>query len=323
MCFEGVLRGVLFDTMILFTSNKSLQRAENVRAVFEACRMDKAFLRSTPGVHNPDFASPKYALRVTDEFAGSSPGKMIMIGHAISGGKYYGLDQPHPYHSMRGASLLTWVITSSPDMIPIVAHQSGVSESKVLALGVPRTDQYFSKRKGDGKTLTADKRVYLYAPTYRGGTDGGYAQISWKLIDRMLTDDEVLIVKPHMVTKTILRRPYRHIIEVSADVPSAPYLIDCDVLVTDYSSILFDAHILEKPVVLFEKNVGYIQSRGMYLEYPYGYASRYCRTETELVEMCRAAKEPQEADRRCRQLTASACDGHATERVIKLIEETI
>lgn len=306
--------------MILFTSNKNLNRAENIRAVFEAYPGDKHFVQTKPG---SDIHVAGYSIRVCDEFIGVSPGKAIMIGHAVSGGKYYGLDQPHPYHCVRNAALLTWVITSSKDMIPIVAHQSGVMESQVLALGVPRTDAYFGKKKGDGKTLNADKRVYLYAPTYRSREEGGDALINWKYIDQHLTDDEVLIVKPHMITKTILRRPYKHIIEVSADVPSAPYLIDCDVLITDYSSILFDAHILGKPVVLFEKNVGYTQCRGMYLDYPYGYASRYCRSEAELIEVCRSANEPQEADIRCRQLTASACDGHATERVIKLIEETV
>ena len=308
--------------MILFTSNKTLQRAENIRAVFEAYSGDKQFTQVRPNINTPELSSPKFAIRVCDEFIGVSPGKAIMIGHAVSGGKYYGLDQPHPYHCVRNAALLTWVITSSTDMIPSVAHQSGVMESQVLALGVPRTDAYFGKKKGDGKTLNADKRIYLYAPTYRSREEGGDALINWKYIDRQLTDDEILIVKPHMVTKKILQRPYKHIIEVSADVPSTPYLIDCDVLITDYSSILFDAHILGKPVVLFEKTQGYTQKHGMYLQYPGGYASRYCRSEDDLITLCREAKEPMDADKRCRQLTASACDGHATERVVKLIEET-
>ena len=312
--------GVLFGAMVLFTSNKNLNRAENIRAVFEAYPGDKHFAQVKPGVK---VSCTGYSVRVCDEFIGVSPGKAIMIGHAISGGKTYGLDQPHPYHSERNARLLTWVITSSPNMVDLVAKQSGVSREQVLPLGLPRTDQYFGKHKGDGKTLTTGKRVYLYAPTYRTKEEQANNWINWKQIDRMLTDDEVLIVKPHMITSKILRRPYKHIIEVSADVPSAPYLIDCDVLITDYSSILFDAHVLGKPVVLFEKVKGYLQTRGMYLDYPGGYASRYCQSERDLVDICRYADVPGEADRRCLKLTASACDGHATERVVKLIGETI
>lgn len=304
--------------MVLFTSNKALQRAENIRAVFEAYSDSKVFVQTKPVI---PLSCAGYSVRVCDEFIGRSPGKAIMIGHGIAGGKTYGLDQPNPYHSEHCARLLTWVVTSSKDMIPLVAKQCGVSESQVLALGMPRTDAYFGKKKGDGRTGSAQKRVYLYAPTYRSDADPREC-INWKYIDKKLTDEEILIVKPHMMTKKILRRPYKHIVEVSSDVPSAPYLIDCDVLITDYSSILFDAHILGKPVVLFERVLGYLQTRGMYLPYPDGYASRYCRSEDDLLTLCREAKEPMDADRRCLKLCAGACDGHSTERVIKLIKET-
>lgn len=305
---------------VLFTSNRKLERAENIKAVYDAFNGKKEFVHTKPGKFDSRLNNPYYSLRVCDDFFDSSPGKAIMIGHAISGGKTYGLDQPYAYHKKKNAKLLTYVIASSTEMVPLVARQSGVPETQVLPLGVPRTDAYFGSKKGDGKTFLAEKRAYLYAPTYRNNAETQLPEINWRLIDQSLTDEEVLVVKSHMLTRKLLSKwEYKHIVEVSSDEPSTPYLIDCDVLITDYSSILFDAHLLNKPVVIFEKNPGYLRTRGMYLEYPYAYASRYCTNEIDLVAISRDAKEQKQEDILCKLLTASACDGHSTQRVVKLI----
>ena len=308
---------------VLFTSNKPLERAENIHAVFSAFDGEKEFIHTNPWKPNPDLSSSRYSIRVADEFIGASPGKAIMIGHGIAGGKTYGLDQPNPYHRKQNAELLTYVITTSEEMIPLTAKQSGVPEDRVLPLGMPRTDNYFGKHKGDGGTFLAEKRAYLYAPTFRAKGDPNYPEIDWDWLDDHLGNDEVLVVKPHMVTKTILKRTYRRIIETSSEEPSTPYLIDCDVLITDYSSILFDAHILGKSVVLFEKNTGFLASRGMYLDYPYEYASRYCTNEMDLLQLIRYADGPREEDRECIAKTAAACDGHSSERVCELIRSIL
>lgn len=307
--------------MVLFTSDRPLQRAENIKAVFDAYDGEKEFIQTDPYRYNPEVSSEKYSLRVADEFIYSSPGKAIMIGHAICGGKTFGLDQPKPYYRRENARFLTYVISSSEATRDLVATQCCVSINDVLPYGMPRTDAYFGMHKGDGKTALAKKRSYLFAPTWRSKGEGAMPEIDWQRIDSQLLDGELMVVKPHMNSGRLLKREYRHITEVSPDLPSTPYLVDCDVLITDYSSILFDAHILNKPVVLFEKEKGYTETRGMYLKYPEGYASRYATSEEELVEVIRAAYEPREADRICREYTAGACDGHSTERIIRLIRE--
>ena len=66
-----------------------------------------------------------------------------MIGHAINGGKTFGLHQPHPYFSRDKARLLDYVIATSEAMVQLTAEQSGVDVSQVLPLGLPRTDKAF------------------------------------------------------------------------------------------------------------------------------------------------------------------------------------
>lgn len=308
---------------VLFTSNRPLERAENIHAVYDAYNGDKCFIQNNPWKFSPEMLSSEFTLRVTDELPSSSPGKCIMIGHGIAGGKIYGLDQPHPYFKNENSHLIDFSITTSLEMVGLVAKQSGILPEQVLPLGMPRTDAYFGVHKGDGGTRFKDVRMYLYAPTFRTKEETPMPEVDWGYLDLCIPDGEIFVVKPHMVTKKILHGRYRHIFEVSCNEPSTPYLIDCDVLITDYSSIMFDAHILKKPVVLFEKNPGYLDSRGMYLEYPGGYSSRYCTNEYDLVKCMRSAYGQNKEDLKCLRTTAGACDGHSTERVIELIGKMV
>ena len=103
--------------------------------------------------------------------------------------------------------------------------------------------------------------------------------------------------------------------------PSVNYLYDADVVITDYSSIIFDGYLLKKPAVIFEKERGYVFKRGMYLDYPFGYCSRYARTEEALLNHLRDATRMTSVEKKCIQKIADACDGHSCERICELIHE--
>ena len=168
------------------------------------------------------------------------------------------------------------------------------------------------------------KKSFLFCPTYRTREEGGLPNIDWSFIDSFLTDEEIMVVKWHPVT-TIMPdlSIYDHIRCVSAINQTLPYVVDCDVLITDYSTVMFDAHVLKKPVVLFEKDWDrYSKARGMSMEYPVMYSSYHCRTEKELLNMIRTAKRT-EHDEYIRKYVCGACDGHSTQRVVDLINKMV
>lgn len=304
---------------VLFTSRRPLGRCENITAVYNAYDGDKDFIQENWRNPNPHIFRDEYRMMVTDEFVPYSPGKLIMIEHGISGGKSYGLDQPNAYFRREHSKLIDYAVCTSRDTVALTAKSRGIPESRVLPLGMPRTDAYFGRKKGDGGTFLAGKKAYLFAPTFRNANEPPMPRYNWEYIDSQLTDDEIFVVKPHMVTRHILKGTYKHIVEAPSTEPSAPYLIDCDVLITDYSTILFDGHILGKPVILFEKEQGFADRRGMYFPYPDGYSSRYVTTEAELIWRMRCAKGQRELDLICKERACGACDGHSTERVVALI----
>lgn len=306
---------------VLFASTKPLERAENIRTVYEAFDGQKDFVQVNGCRRHESIRSGAYDLMVIDEFPTESPGKCIMIWHAIQGGKTIGINQPHPYYAEWQKELMSFIVTSGHGAVPMFARCSGLPEDRVLPLGMPRTDAYIGKHKGDGQTVLAGKRAYLYAPTFRGGSETPFPTIDWGWLDDHLADDEMIAVKAHTMTGRLNIGQYRHIVEIPSEEPSAPYLIDCDVVITDYSSILFDGYLLGKPGVLFEKTKGYTETRGMYLNYPWQYCSRYCWSERELLWNLRVADGLRDTERECLRLVADACDGNATTRVCELIHQ--
>lgn len=305
---------------VLFASTRPIERAENLKAAFDAYDGGKAFVQTDVYRRHPIIRSGAFDLMVIDEFPNETPGKCIMMWHAIQGGKYIGLDQPHPYYRAERAGLMDYIVTSGSGAVPMFARCSGLPTEKVLALGMPRTDAYVGKRKGDGGTVLAEKkRAWLFAPTWRAKEEPAMPEIDWERLDRMMTDDEMIAVKGHMMTRGLGIGKFRHIIEIPPTEPSSPYLYDCDAVVTDYSSILFDGYLLGKPGVLFEKAKGYTDARGTYMRYPEVYCSRYCTDEEELIDCLRNADGIGEIERVCLRYVADMCDGHAGERIAKLI----
>lgn len=309
---------------VLFTSQRPYGRAENISAAFDAYDGEKEFIHLGPSNYDPAITSGRYDLMVTDEYPTATPGKVILLWHAIEGGKCVGLSQPNPYANIHSMRRITYVATSGTGAIPIIMKNTGLPEKRIVATGMPRTDVYINKKKGDGNTPLARKKyAYLYVPTFRTGNETPMPNLDWKTIDIMLTKREGLFVKPHMLTDKLVHRDYEHIVELPSNIPSTPYLIDCDVLITDYSSIMFDGYLLGKPCVLIEKMPGYTKTRGMYLKYPDEYSSRFCDNEHDMIRLCRKARELHDTEKNIIRKVADMCDGHACERVCELIRKTL
>ena len=79
---------------VLFASIRPLDRAENIKAIYNAYNGEKVHAVSTTYDYKREVQSGKYDLMVTDDFPYITPGKTIMIWHGIQGGKTIGLDQP-------------------------------------------------------------------------------------------------------------------------------------------------------------------------------------------------------------------------------------
>ncbi len=312
---------------VLFVSENPLERAENLKCVYDAYDGDKEFSRGWSTYRRASELG--YEAVVVDTMPAYMDDKrcpVVFVHHGIVADKLYGYDQPRKYLDERARGQIDYAVCASddPQIVDIVASQTAAQN--VIPLGFPRTDRIVAER---GNRMSC-KRTYLYAPTFRDGYERApLPTLDWGKVDGLLADDEMLVVKRHYFTVDPLCGCMRHIFEAGHMEPSTCYVIGCDVLMTDFSSIMFDAYVAGKPVVLATDGAsGYLAERGMYLDYPNGYAARWLEidhAEERFVDFMRAAADEGMTayERRVRDKVANMCDGHSTERVIELVRSLI
>jgi len=93
-----------------------------------------------------------------------------------------------------------------------------------------------------------------------------------------------------------------------------------DIMITDYSSIIFDWLLLDRPLIYYVYDKAeYAGDRGIYYpfdDYVYGAVAE---SEEELIEAIGARDMMEDKRSAFRERFMKACDGHATERVIGLL----
>ena len=93
-----------------------------------------------------------------------------------------------------------------------------------------------------------------------------------------------------------------------------------DICITDYSSLIFEYALLEREMIFFAFDIDeYLDWRGFYYPYDELVPGPICKTTDEVICAVRAAErgENRERIRAFREKFMSACDGHATERILR------
>lgn len=207
----------------------------------------------------------------------------------------------------------------------------GLSADRVPVLGEPRVD-VLSRGAADDRRARARRalealvgelgsaRVVLYAPTWRDGADDPAVPGAddWELLLRTLEDaDAVLLVRSHPLgggdydppRPTDRVRPLP-----SARVPDVtPLLPGLDVLVTDYSSLVFDAGLVPLPTLFLAPDVAdYAWTRGFYGTFAEVAGDDHATTWDALCAQLRTTlTDPREADRRRRRSAEVSSRVHA------------
>ena len=139
-------------------------------------------------------------------------------------------------------------------------------DGEILEIGYPRNDILINKNNEedinkikDKLNIPKDKKIILYAPTWRDDEyyDKGKYKFTTEMdFDKMyeeLKDDYTLIVKFHyLVKENINWEKYTDfVIECDADWDIQELYLISDIMITDYSSVMFDYAILKRPMIFF------------------------------------------------------------------------
>lgn len=199
---------------------------------------------------------------------------------------------------------ITHLIANSSYIKGIYEHSFGIAKDKIYVLGIPRTDTLFQQERQNKQInefyerypQLKEKKIILYAPTFRDEEVGkGKLHLDLDLIEKKLPTNYVLLLKlhPFVADDFIKTREYYNrngeicIYNVSEYKDVNPLLLVSHTLVTDYSSVIFEYCILEKPMIFYAYDLERFSEngRGFYEDYQSYVPGPVVKSTKELLEV--------------------------------------
>lgn len=159
----------------------------------------------------------------------------------------------------------------------------GILPGQVIEEGYPRNDLLLNtERKNEynllenyGVSIDKDKKIILFAPTWRENENGG-AEVNpeellgvKELLEKEIdTEKYQILIKPHQYVYKQLKdlEEYKGLL-VPATVDANELMSVVDILISDYSSIFLDYMVLERPVLFYIPDLeSYKEKRGLDLQ---------------------------------------------------------
>lgn len=154
------------------------------------------------------------------------------------------------------------IIATSAETARITSRAFALFESQTCVTGFPRNDALVNPAMltdYDAQNIPeefreaalSDTKVFLYLPTFR---DNGAAFINfdWEALNKRLERlDAKLFFKTHPVDKTRYPANYPNITQLPVTTEIYSLLPGTDALISDYSSIIFDYMLLNKPIIYY------------------------------------------------------------------------
>lgn len=223
------------------------------------------------------------------------------------------------------------VTVSSAEVVWAFSEAMGLPEDKIYPIGVPRTDIFFQDAYREKcARLKAEllngrnRKVILFAPTFRGNVaEAEDSQgLNLDLMYKHLGQEYIIISKLHSALEPE-RRNYRHkdfYYDVTGKWSIETAMGICDILITDYSSLIFEYSLLNKPAVFYAYDLDkYISERGFYIDYRQEMPGAICTSTLDIIKEIKNGYYDVSGMMHFRNKYMGECDGHATGRLLELI----
>lgn len=206
---------------------------------------------------------------------------VVQVWHAAGALKRFGMDTLVPPAEPERTFLhrhYDLVVSSGEESRVPWSRAMRTPVDRVLALGTPRTDVLHDPAAlaaARARILAANpalggRRVVLWAPTFRGrGKDRtGAMGLDGVRLRALLPPDHVLAIKTHPNVDPAVQPAAGFDVVARRDEDLNDWLAAADVLVTDYSSSIFEWALLRRPLVLVTDDLeAYEADPGLYLDY--------------------------------------------------------
>ena len=220
-----------------------------------------------------------------------------------------------------------------------VYRDSFLYEGEICECGAPRNDLLFAEGAGIRDSVCRQfsipegKRIVLYAPTFRTGTKNSFDRYDLDMpavleaLSARFHGEFVLMYRFHHYLHAIAKCQgfYDNGIDATYYPDIQELLVAADVVITDYSSLMWDFSLQRRPVFLYQNDEDeYLDDRGFYCpvsQWPYPKA----RKKEELLDII----EHFDNEKYMRELNeflkkyGSCDDGNASRKAVEKIMNVI
>lgn len=309
------------------TINKTYGPFKMIRFIYRLASSDVILLDD----YYPEIYKPTYDENV----------KVIQVWHACGAFKALGLERM----AKVGAPPINTSVHKCYTHVPVSSYHSalhhqeafGISLDKFYPVGIPRTDIFFDEEYkkqarervfGEFPDARKAKRVMLYAPTFRGNSavDARFPMDKldfeeWGEVCKRTNSYLIVKMHPFVQEKITIPEKYRDYIADAAQYREVnDILFITDLLITDYSSIIYEFSLLRRPMLFYAfDQIMYVSTRDFYEPYEEIVPGRIIKRFDQLMEAIE--KEDYNTDKIDWFINKNFTytDGKSTDRVIDLI----
>ena len=271
--------------------------------------------------------------------------KIYQLWHACGAFKKFGMSTAELIFGDNRKSLerypnygnLSYVTVSSPEVIWAYEEAMNLKDTKtqVVATGVSRTDVFYDQHFIEQSKAAVysvcpaaeNKKIILYAPTFRGRVAKAESPdcLDIPAMKRALGDEYVLLIKHHPFVKqppVVPEDCADFAMDVTKSLEIDQLLCASDVCVLDYSSLIFEYSLFERPMIFFAYDLDdYFDWRGFYYNYDELTPGPVVKETEEIIDYIRHldARFDQAQVHAFKEKFMSSCDGHATDRIMALV----
>lgn len=269
--------------------------------------------------------------------------KVVQLWHGTGTIKKFGQDtNTGKLKSLekRANSNITHLIVNSPSMKRLYAGAFGVNESKVYPIGLPKSDEFFRglqeievcKRNPYKEYIyhkygiPSLKKLILYAPTFRDNKEQNPRLIELlEELGQKLPEEYCLGLRlhPHIAHSFENQQLGTNICQLSFENDVNMILMATDLLITDYSSIIFEFCLMKRPMIFYAYDYEEFSDQGRGFYYPYeafvpGPIAYTCREVLDII------RDKEFQLNKVEEFIGNHylyTDGNATERLLELLKQ--
>ena len=216
----------------------------------------------------------------------------------------------------------------------ILSRSFKISPKKILDFGYPKNDILFNSNKNFITNLMnkyeipqSIRKIILYCPTWRVDLKLSFpfTSLDLKKLNNLLEEtDTLFLVKAHQFVKDISFEDYHNIKLVDKNGDIQELLLISDTLITDYSSVIFDFLLLDRPILLYPYDLeNYLETWGLYYNFQSIAPGPIFYNTDDLINgiknIDKFDKEYKEKRKKINSRFNKYTDGKSTERILNFL----